>query len=66
MRGCFKYVFMDTFDEPWKSVAYLLCYLRRGILCSSKAEHMALDPITDGEMDAVHDEMPAMLFTMML
>ena len=63
---CFKYVFMDTFDEPWKSVAYLLCYLRRGILCSSKAEHMALDPITDGEMDAVHDEMPAMLFTMML
>ena len=58
---CFKYVTMDTYDESWQSVAYILCYVRDGIWCTSKEQHEARDPISDAAMSAVQDAMPAML-----
>ena len=53
---CHHYKFLHHFDEPWKAVAYLLCYIRGGRAAADKLDHFRNTPPTEQDLQAVFSE----------
>ena len=42
-------------------MAFILVWMRKGYRLANKEQHMSQDPPTESELEAVLDEMPALL-----
>ena len=62
---CHKYTQLSAWDEPWMAVAFVLAWLRSGILYDLKEQHRDDCPSpTEADILALKDEMPALLLIM--
>ena len=57
--NCFKYCHFTGFDQPWKCVAYVLAYMRAGVMHDDKYGHQGCGVHNGNDLEG---EMPAVLF----
>ena len=58
---CHCYTFIHQFEHPWQSVAHVLCHMRNGFGVGSAHEHKCAPPPSDVDIEAIKDELPAIL-----